>query len=203
MPRKIIVTLRESNGIDLYRRELRRAVYGLWSGKIDRNEFWSLMRSAVNFGLNLGWADGAKTVGIGPEDYPTNITTEKEQYIMNQLGYIDGFGAYIEENSKANGKLLGSLNPRLNMWANQYNHMKNWAMSADASNPRLKWIYGPTEHCPDCLNLNGRVYRAKTWRKWGVAPQSPGLACHGFHCQCRLDPTTDDITPGRPPNIGG
>lgn len=58
-------------------------------------------------------------------------------------------------------------------------------------------------NCDDCLNLHGRVYRASVWDRYGIAPQSPQLACGGWRCGCRFVVTDDPVTPGRPPNIGG
>ena len=52
--------------------------------------------------------------------------------------------------------------------------------------PFLEWRYGPTEHCADCLRLNGQIHRASEWRQSGYRPQGSNLECGGFHCQCEL-----------------
>ena len=52
------------------------------------------------------------------------------------------------------------------------------------------WRLGATEdHCVDCLNLDGQVHTAAEWLASGIQPQSPDLACGGWNCDCRLEPT--------------
>jgi hypothetical protein len=60
----------------------------------------------------------------------------------------------------------------------------------------LEWIVGPTEHCGDCLRLNGQVHSAEAWAASGWQPQSSALECGGFNCQCSLVPTDADESGG-------
>lgn len=57
------------------------------------------------------------------------------------------------------------------------------------------WVVGATEHCPDCLRLDGQVHTAAEWSRV-IRPKSPDLACTGKECQCTLKPVPSD-TPTR------
>jgi hypothetical protein len=46
------------------------------------------------------------------------------------------------------------------------------------------WHVGNTEHCVDCLALDGVTLTASEWAGLGIRPQSPDLACGGWRCQC-------------------
>lgn len=52
--------------------------------------------------------------------------------------------------------------------------------------PRYRWQYGDTDHCTDCLALNGVVLTASEWKRIGIRPQSPDLECTGRRCQCKF-----------------
>lgn len=52
--------------------------------------------------------------------------------------------------------------------------------------PRYRWQYGDTDHCTDCLALNGVVLAASEWKRIGIRPQSPDLECTGRRCQCKF-----------------
>ena len=51
-------------------------------------------------------------------------------------------------------------------------------------------------NCPDCSKYNGKVKRASYWQKIGAHPQSPDLACKGFNCDCKLEPTNEPLSRG-------
>ena len=63
----------------------------------------------------------------------------------------------------------------------------------------MVWVYGETEHCETCRQLNGIVARATEWQRIGVRPQNAPnglLDCGGWNCQCAINPTTQRRTPG-------
>lgn len=52
---------------------------------------------------------------------------------------------------------------------------------------RLEWRVGATEHCRDCLRMNGIVLTKEEWqrlKRLGLFPQSSDLECGGYRCQC-------------------
>jgi len=90
------------------------------------------------------------------------------------------------------------------LWANKGLDSLYYAGKlAGASNKALEWVYGETEHCEDCQKLNGRVYRARIWKKYEIMPRSSALACKGFNCQCELMETDKPLMRGKPPTLSG
>lgn len=61
---------------------------------------------------------------------------------------------------------------------------------------RFEWVVGPTEHCNDCQRLNGQVHTGLEWQLSGWRPQSRGLECKGYKCQCRLRETKKETSGG-------
>lgn len=99
---------------------------------------------------------------------------------------------------------LAERQHRVYLWANKgLDSLYNAGLLAGNLNAAYEWIYGDTDHCEDCLKYNGRVYRAKTWKKYGIQPRESTLKCKGFNCQCRLEKTDKPILPGRPPLPSG
>jgi hypothetical protein len=88
---------------------------------------------------------------------------------------------------------------RVDMWVNRYEDTKNEAiLFYSEKNQRLRWVYGDTQHCETCAQLNGIVAFASEWEQAGVQPQSPPndlLTCGGWNCQCILEPTDDRRSP--------
>ncbi len=49
----------------------------------------------------------------------------------------------------------------------------------------VQWRLGGTiEHCVDCLRLDAQVHTRAEWRASGWLPQSRGLTCGGWNCDC-------------------
>ena len=186
-----------------YRSSLRNAVYGLWSGKIAYNEFVDMMESTVDGGLHTAWKEAMESLGIPFSERTMDEEIELGKIILEQFGYIDGFGEYILANNKASGSKLGDLSHRLDMWANRYNEVYNRALAMAGQNMPLEWVMGATEHCATCQSLSGKVKRASFWEKFraetGIYPQSSELQCKGFNCACSLLPTNKPLTRGRLP----
>lgn len=84
---------------------------------------------------------------------------------------------------------------RVDLWVSRYEDTKNEAiLFYSEKNQRLRWVYGDTQYCETCSQLNGIVAFASEWETAGVQPQSPPndlLECQGWHCQCTLEPTDD------------
>jgi hypothetical protein len=81
-----------------------------------------------------------------------------------------------------------SLLERAALWAAAIIGIQAIGQMYQTNDPFLVWRVGPTEHCADCLRLNGQIHRGSEWLASGWSPQSPSLQCHGYHCQCRLEP---------------
>lgn len=58
-----------------------------------------------------------------------------------------------------------------------------------AGNKMLTWVFGETEHCNTCNDLNGQRHRAAWYIARDYIPRRPGAAmdCGGYKCQCKLE----------------
>lgn len=191
-------------GIDSYRSNLRSLVRGLWGAKMGMAQFVASMTDSVERGIMTAWKEGAARAGVAEDELTTKETDARMAFMWAQWSQIPGFATAIEAGSKANkGKLTPQL-ARVDLWVNQYNAAATEAQMMAKADQKLLWVLGPTEeHCPDCAKYAGRVYRASTWLKYGIRPQSLKLACHGYRCLCTTVPTDAPANKGRPPGMTG
>lgn len=188
-----------SVGAYAYGSALRGAVRGLWSGVIDAGLFYSMMLTNIDAYYEMAWREGAAMCGIGPADRTTEEQNALNREIMLARSSVAGFGLAIEQGARALGGKLRALMPRVAIWQNRYPAIVMLAQVMSCSNQKMRWEYGGThEHCADCATYVGKVYRASVWHRWGAVPQSHALDCGGWRCQCRLVPTDEPVTPGRP-----
>lgn len=135
-----------------------------------------------------------------------DLSDEERQTLRDMINedfqYILGLELAIE-GAAQNEQDLKALYERGELWINRYNAVKAQAQLMAKDNPKLRWGVGPTEHCSDCATYDGRVYRASTWARYGISPQSRRLACKGYKCQCNFTETSDPCMPGRPPSPSG
>lgn len=172
-------------GIDAtgYRGQFVRTVQGLVE------EFW-----------RWAWSEGIEDFGLRMEDLTGLELMALNATIAKDQGFVPGFAQFIVDNSahhvegapsrRISGQRWSDyvyassqwskVNARLQSWLNAYNAVVTQARQMAAGDRPMEWVLGPTEHCVDCLNYAGRVYRASIWGKWDIYPQHPSLACHGF-----------------------
>lgn len=191
-------------GAQNYRRSIRAAVRGFWTGAYDMNSFISEMSTVIRRNLTFAWYEGAKQCGINPSELTSEEISQLNIEINKDMGYLIGFADAIRRGQKSEGGKLTPLLRRAELWANRYDAVRSNAMSYACRDKKLKWVWNPLkEHCGDCMRLNGRVYRASIWRKYDIKPRMRSLACHGYNCGCMFVETDEPATPGRPPSIGG
>jgi len=190
-------------GIDSYRSQLRAIVRGLWIGAIDIQDFVLRMTTSLKRSITAAWKEGASKAGVTEDELTDDEKYERENFYWRQVGHIEMFGTDVEKASKANGGKLAPLMGRVDLWVNQYTAVENQAFLMASKDQKLIWVVGPTEHCRDCAKYEGRVYRASTWAKYGIAPQNHSLACGGWRCQCRFEPSDLPANRGRPPAMTG
>jgi hypothetical protein len=163
------------------------------------------MFSAIERHLEIAWREGAAECGIRPDERTLEETARLNEFIDGQIAFVPRLGAFIQENSKAEGGLLRTSLKRLPPWVNRYNEVKAIAQEMACEDTKFQWFLGQTlEHCRTCLKLNGRVMRASQWAKLDVHPQDtrPGkLECRGFNCDCRRRKTDRRATPGPLPRL--
>lgn len=187
-----------------FRSSIRQAVRGLWNGALSQKQFEDALASAIKRNLTNAWNEGALECGISAEELTEDERRARDAFLEEQAGYAANFGEAIRTNDKIAGGKLDPLYVRAEMWVNRYKDARNRAKVMACADEKLEWVLGPTEeHCSDCSRYDGKVYRASTWAKYDIRPQSPRLACHGFRCQCRLDKSDKKLTKGKPPRMTG
>lgn len=187
-----------------YASGLKSIARALWGGDMDRAEAANALGLQIERGFRWAWIEGTEKAGISREEMTEDDFLGLETYIAEEFQNVGDLFDFIEKNSKAAGGKLGTVLARIELWVVRYLAVVNAAMAAARSNPKLIWRYGATEqHCKDCANYVGKVYRAKVWLSWGAMPQSRDLECGGWKCDCRLEPTDDPLTRGRPASPSG
>jgi len=199
---RVVQVIKASGSEADFRLNLRAAVRGFWGGTLDFLGFLESMNGTIHRGLTNAWNEGAGMVGINPGELNDEEKNALTIEINGDLLWSFGFANTINAKSKANGGKLAPLLKRTDMWANRYQAVVSHAMAMAGRDQKLKWVWNEIkEHCPDCRKLNGRVYRASMWNKYDLRPRMRRLNCHGYRCGCRFEPTSDPVTPGRPPII--
>lgn len=196
--------LTKAGGYDDYGLSIRALVRGLWRDELTLYDFMTTMGYAITRNFTRAWIEAAQTCGILPPERTQEEDAELQRLITTEIQYVFQFADAIQKNSRARRGKLSPLLERAQMWQDRYRHVYAVAQSMACADAKYRWEMNPRkEHCPDCVTLNGRVYRASTWRRYRIAPQMRELACHGYRCGCSFVPTDEPATPGRPPNIAG
>ncbi len=196
--------LDHTKSISEFRSAVRSEVRRLWLGEVTAFSFYDGMIFAITRHLTRAWKEGAKECGVNEDEFSDSELRARENLINSQFVYLLGFADDIEENSKASGGLLSPLFDRADMWVRRYDEAKNQAKVMACGDRKLKWVRGSTANpCSDCSKLNGRVYRASVWQRYGLRPQSHSLECGGWRCLCTLQPTDEPMTKGKPPGLKG
>ena len=182
-----------------YRRSLNAAARALALNIIDPAAFFVQMTSTVSRGLTRAWHDGAKACGIDPQELTVAELSKMQKEINANLLRIYPLADYISQVRDPTGKvaLNKAIRSRLELWLNAYDKVRTQARGMACKDKKAKWFLGKTEeHCTTCLRFEGRVYRWSTWQANQALPKSSLLCCGGWRCDCRLEDTTDRMTPG-------
>ena len=182
-----------------YEQVITRLVKTLYHGDIDLLQFTQIFGDLVQAQLTKAWAEGMQVNGLDPKDDMTEEwQAQLDQIIVEEKTNILDFAEEIHKASGLTGEPLDQYLARVDMWSNRYDDVVNQATVATAGDGKLKWVYGETEHCPECEQLNGVVAFASEWKRAQVYPQQPpndALTCGGWRCQCHMEPTTERRSP--------
>jgi hypothetical protein len=190
--------------IEDYRAEIRAAVRGFWIGAGDYDWFLDAMFAAISRQVPLAYHEGVAECGIAPDEITFEEKMDIQRAILEQKMFVGGFAEYIEQRTKMQGGKLGPLLSRVEVWVQRYNEVRERAKSKACADMKCEWIFGDTvDHCRDCSAVVGRVYRISIWDKYGWIPGSKDLACGGWRCDCKREPTDAPVTKGRPPSVKG
>jgi len=172
---------------------------------------YTLMWDVVGIGITAAWRQGAASCGIAEDELSLEERIRRDMLINAQRGYIMGFVEWVYQHRRDGpDKLkLEQILARAALWGNAWNKAYNESKARACADQKMRWVlHGrrvTKESCPDCLRLNGRIYRASVWARYEIFPQSPMLACGGFKCGCSWGDVGPDekVTPGRPPRLSG
>lgn len=149
-----------------------------------RQQFRSKLASLLSKFGKLAFLDGLTDGGI---DEPVLSDEDKDTVatmLAEQSQYVSGLADVL---FKGDGISDAEAAQRPAMWWNKSINPFYQAGLASADKDGLyEWVYGDTEHCADCVKLNGQRHRMKDYIKRGWLPQADALACHGFNCKCKL-----------------
>ena len=167
--------------IEEYRAGIRSAVRGFWSGVGDYYWFVDAMFVVIERQIPKAYYEGAAECGITPGEITFAERLDIQRAILEQKMYVGKFADHIEQRTKALGGKLEPLFNRVEVWVQRYNEVRERAKGKACADVKAIWEYGDTvEHCRDCSNVVGRVYRMSIWDKYGWIPGSKELACGGW-----------------------
>lgn len=169
---------------DAFVEDVAASISDAASGEISKGAFAIRMRAALSKYGKAAYLDGLEDGGVeatalegADSDSFASILAEQSGYVTDARAGITDFG--------------GDAEARAMLWGNKSLQLFYDAglMSSD-KNGMYEWEMGDTEHCADCLRLNGQKHRLKEWHDEGWLPQSSDLECNGYNCQCVLKKTT-------------
>lgn len=172
---------------DLVKARIDGTINGQRFGILARAQLRSYGLQAFRDGLEDG---GVQTVSDGGAPIPLELDEQAtfNAWLVEQSAYVTAFGKTLTKGDAPNADDKASL------WANK--SLKPIYLEGLASadkNGVYEWVVGDTEHCEDCLRLNGQVHRYRNFISRGWIPQSDKLACKGFQCQCKLVKTSKPV----------
>lgn len=176
---------------------------GVWLEQLSTLEGADALFSAIGRGYEQAFTEGQKACGVKANERTEEESAELTQLIGDNYQYVGRYIEWIASHNKSTGSPFEMIKARAQEWIARYTYIETIAREMACANQKEVWIIDGGEHCCDCLRMNGRVYRNSTWRKYGIEPQSPNLACFGGHCKCKRVTTDLPITKGRPPALRG
>ena len=192
---------------DFFLRTLSASVRALWSDRVSEAEFVDRLADLLGQQMRRAWNEGMRDNGLDPaKDMTDEWESILQDLIAEQFGYVDAFAADIVAARGLEGATVDPFIIRADMWANNYTSTVNTSRIVTAAkDARFVWRLGATEqHCETCAGLSGVVALASDWdelRGRGIEPQGDSLRCGGWNCDCMLEITDDDLTPGGIPSV--
>lgn len=160
---------------------VKQAIEG--EGVIGRYSFGVRMRNMLReYGLTA-YKDGMAQGGVFVDDLDLDDERDYQNVFVDQASYVSGFSddLYVKK-----AITLNNLDMRVNMWGKSLQAFVDSGQVNASANGMYEWQYGLTEHCADCLRLNGQIHRMKSWFASGWLPRASTLSCKGFLCKCAL-----------------
>ena len=177
-----------------YTEDLRGLIQELLRGghrtsKADfRRQMKGQIRDYAREGFRIAWEEGGGDVDEAKPDELAKIDDWKNE----QQNHVNDFSDWL----MAKDSDLDAVPDRVTLWANAYESLLNDVKTTAMGDPMGKWVYGDTEHCDTCLELNGQTHRLSWFKDRNYFPRTPGaeLDCGGYRCQCTIiSPKTGEV----------
>lgn len=194
-----------STGHSFFLQTVRANIRALWTEEWDLSDFINSMRNTIHTFYYRAWFEGAAECGIMPDEISNQESFWLRSRILTDQLYSDKLGLDVDENNKRHGGKLYSFYARADLWANNYNEVRNMAQLMSCHDQKEEWVITAKESCPSCKKMAGIVKRASFWREHDVYPQHRGkLECMidagGVPvCKCYFKKTDKRVTPGSLP----
>lgn len=149
-----------------------------------RQQFRSKLAALLNKYGKMAFMDGLTDGGIDEPELDQEDKDTIAGMLADQSQYVSGITDVL---FKGDGVSDAAAEFKPAMWFNKsINPMYQAGLVSADKNGLYEWVYGDTEHCQDCLKLNGQRHRLKEYDQRGWLPQSDKLDCKGFNCKCKL-----------------
>lgn len=149
-----------------------------------RQQFRSKLASLLNKYGKMAFMDGLTDGGLDEAELDDDDKDTIARMLSEQSEYVSGITDTL---FKGDGVSDAQADFKPAMWFNKsINPMYQAGLVSADKNGLYEWVYGATEHCADCLALNGQRHRLKEFNQRELMPQSSKLECKGFQCKCKL-----------------
>lgn len=155
---------------------------------LDRRAFGVVMRSLLKTYGTQAYKDGMASGGVYVDTLDADDAAASAMVFVDQSQYISGLA---DDVFKTKTVTANTAYARAQMWGKSLQAFNDAGLMAANQNAMYEWRVGMTEHCPDCLRLNGQVHRIRNWKASGWMPKGNKIACKGYRCQCQLVRTTE------------
>src|SRR3990167_1327329 len=180
----VVITTKDIQATQLaFESEFSDAIVAAKMDAMNKQRFGIVARALIRRHGQQAFRDGLRAGGLEDDELSDDELTTIGLFVSQQAGYVTDFADTLFADTEA----IESADNRALMWFNKsiIPFYQAGLESADR-NGLYEWVYGDTEHCEDCLRMNGQRHRLKAWFNSGFMPQGDGLACKGFNCKCRL-----------------
>lgn len=158
-----------------------------------RNAFKRVVYEGFFEAGQAGWIDAGAT-GLIPDSLTEYINGRFER----ETEYIDDLWQQLRELRKTGDmdEIANQIKARADGYTATLEGVYNYAMMLGGKERPGKWVYGDTDHCETCNDLNGQIHPLSWYIGNNFIPRQAGsqtLACRGFRCQCQvIDPETGE-----------
>ena len=180
-----------------YNVQLTRWITEVWDGKMSEVDLRRAHRELLKETAEGVYVEGMKDAGLSEAEALDALNdSDREkigEWVKEQAAHVDQFAAdvYAVRNEQANAPgAQAAIFARSDLWAAAVDTLGSFGRaSVGGQRQMVTWRVGDTEHCPTCLELDGKRHRLDWFTGRGYIPRQNGsetLDCRGYQCQCGL-----------------